>query len=120
MPTQAVRFMRWNDVPQEQVNEMLSRRVVSGEREMVAQITLKKGCIVPEHAHESEQITYVLRGALQFRIAGQEITVHADEILHIPSHTPHAAVAVEETFELDLFSPIRQDWLDHTDDYLRR
>ena len=120
MPTRAARFIRWDDVPQEQVNEMLSRRLVTGEREMVAQITLKKGCVVPEHAHESEQITYVLKGALQFHIGGQEIVVRDNEILHIPSQVPHAAFALEETFELDVFSPIRQDWLNHTDDYLRR
>ncbi len=120
MPTQAVRFMRWNDVPLEQVNDMLSRRLVSGEREMVAQITLKKGCVVPEHAHESEQITYVMKGALQFRIGGEEIIVRDNEILHIPSHVPHAACALEETFELDVFSPIRHDWLNKTDDYLRK
>jgi quercetin dioxygenase-like cupin family protein len=120
MPTHSVKFMRWADVPQEQVNEMLSRRVITGEREMVAQITLKKGCVVPEHAHESEQITCVMKGALQFHIGGQEIIVRENELLHIPSHTPHAAFALEDTFELDVFSPIRQDWLNHTDDYLRR
>jgi quercetin dioxygenase-like cupin family protein len=120
MSPQAVRFIRWNDIPQEQVNEMLSRRIVSGEREMVAQITLKKGCVVPEHAHESEQITCVIRGALKFTVGGQEVTVRDNEVLHIPSHVPHAAVALEETFELDVFSPIRHDWLNKTDDYLRR
>lgn len=120
MPADTVRLIRWDDVPHEKVNEMLSRRLVTGERAMVAQITLKKNCIVPEHSHESEQITYVLRGALRFRIGGKEITVRDNEVLHIPSRVPHEAVAIEETFELDIFSPIRQDWLDKTDDYLRR
>jgi quercetin dioxygenase-like cupin family protein len=120
MPTQAVKFIRWNDVPQEQVNQMLSRRVVSGEREMIAQVTIKKGCVVPEHAHESEQITYVLTGALRLTVGGQDFTVRQNELLHIPPNVPHAAFAVEDTLELDVFSPIRHDWLNHTDDYLRR
>ncbi len=120
MATQSVRHFSWNDVPQEQVNENLSRRVVSGEREMVAQISLKKGCVVPEHAHESEQITYVLKGALRFHIGGQEIVVRDNELLHIPSQVPHGAFALEDTFEFDVFSPIRLDWLNKTDDYLRR
>jgi quercetin dioxygenase-like cupin family protein len=120
MSMQAVRFLRWEDIPQEQVNERLSRRLVSGEREMVAQVTMKKGCFVPEHAHESEQITYVLKGALRFRIRGEEIVVGENELLHIPSNVPHEAFALDETFELDIFSPIRQDWLNKTDDYLRR
>ncbi len=120
MAMQSVKLMRWSDVPEEHLNDKLSRRVVSGEREMVAQITLKKGCVVPEHSHESEQITYVLKGELRFTIGGEEITVRGNEILHIPSKVPHEATAIEEVFELDVFSPIRQDWLDHTDDYLRR
>lgn len=120
MATPTVKVIRWEDVPHEQLNDLLSRRVVSGEREMVAQISMKKGCFVPEHSHESEQITYVLKGALRFTIGGQEITVHENEILHIPSNVPHAALAIEEVFELDVFSPIRRDWLDKTDDYLRR
>ena len=120
MPAHTVRYLRWNDVPLEQVNEAMARRLVSGEREMVAQVTMKKGCVVPQHAHESEQITYVLKGALRFRIHGEEFVVGENELVHIPSHVPHAAFALEETLELDIFSPIRQDWLDRTDAYLRR
>ncbi len=111
---------RWDDVVDENVTEMLSRRLVTGEREMVAQISMKKGCYVPNHQHESEQMTYVLKGALKFCIGGKQITVRENEILHIPSGVLHDAVALEDTFELDVFSPIRQDWIDHTDDYLRR
>jgi quercetin dioxygenase-like cupin family protein len=114
------RFYRWGDVVRENVTEMLSRRVVTGEREMVAQISMKKGCYVPSHQHESEQMTYVLRGALKFCIGGKDITVREDELLHIPSGVPHDALALEDTFELDVFSPVRQDWIDHTDDYFRR
>jgi len=114
------RFYRWDDVTDENVTEMLSRRIVTGEREMVAQISMKKGCLVPMHAHESEQMTYVMKGALKFRIDDEEITVRQNEILHIPSGVPHEATALEETFEIDVFSPIRQDWLDKTDDYFRK
>lgn len=120
MSAGTVRFMRWNEVPEETLNAFLSRRVVSGERAMVAQISMKKGCVVPEHAHESEQITFVMKGVLQFTIGGQQITVRENELLHIPSNVPHAALAVEECFELDIFSPIRQDWIDKTDAYLRK
>ncbi len=114
------RFYRWDDVADEQVTPMLSRRIVAGEREMVAQISMKKGCYVPLHSHESEQISYVMKGALRFQIGGEEITVRANEILHIPSGVPHEATALEDTFEVDVFSPIRHDWLNHTDDYFHR
>ena len=88
---------------------MISRKIVTGEREMVAQIYLKRGAIVPMHSHESEQMTYILQGALRFLIDGEEITVREGEVLHIPSWVPHQAEALEDTFELDIFSPIRQD-----------
>ncbi len=114
------RHYRWDEVTHEAVTDKLSRRIVTGEREMIAQISMKKGCVVPMHSHESEQLTYVMKGALKFRIGGEEITVGPNEILHIPSGVPHEATALEETFEVDVFSPIRHDWLNHTDDYFHK
>ena len=115
--TQTVRLHRWDEIALEKVTEMISRKIVTGEREMVAQVYLKKGALVPRHSHESEQMTYVLQGALKFLINGEEITVREGEVLHIPSWIEHQAEALDDTFELDLFSPIRQDWLDHTESY---
>ena len=111
---------KWDDVVLENVREGISRKFIAGEREMVAQINLKRGAIVPEHSHESEQLTYVLTGALKFTLDGRDVTVRPGEILRIPSSMPHSAEALEDTFELDLFSPIRQDWIDGTDDYFRK
>ncbi len=107
----AVRLHRWDEIALEKVTEMLSRKILAGDREMMAQNYLKRGCLVPMHAHESEQMTYVLQGALRFLINGEEITVREGEVLHIPSGIEHQAEAIEDTFELDVFSPIRQDWL---------
>ena len=120
MSSTSVRLHRWDEIALEKVTEMLSRKIISGEREMLVQIYVKRGCLVPMHAHESEQMVYVLQGALKFRVGVEEITVREGEVLHIPSGVEHQAEALEDTFELDVFSPIRQDWLDHTDDYLRR
>ena len=120
MTSQTVRLPRWDEIALEKVTEMLSRKIVTGEREMIAQIYLKRGCLVPMHSHESEQMTYILQGALKFLIGGEEIIVREGELLHIPQWVEHQATALEDTFELDVFSPIRQDWLDHTDDYFHR
>jgi quercetin dioxygenase-like cupin family protein len=117
---QPYRLFRWDEIALEKVTEMVSRKFVSGERETIAQIYLKRGAVVPQHAHDSEQMTYVLQGALKFLIAGEEITVREGEVLHIPSWVEHQAEALDDTFELDLFAPIRQDWLDHTDAYFHR
>ncbi len=111
MNTPAVRLHRWDEIALEKVTEMISRKIVSGERLMSAQVYLKKGALVPKHSHESEQMTYVLQGALKFLIAGEEITVREGEVLHIPSGVEHQSEALDDTFELDLFSPIRSEWM---------
>jgi unsaturated pyranuronate lyase len=110
-----VRLHRWDEIALEKVTEMLSRKIVSGEREMLVQVYVKRGCLVPMHAHESEQMTYVLQGALRFLIQGEEITVREGEVLHIPPGIEHQAEALEDTFELDVFSPVRPAWLDHSE-----
>jgi quercetin dioxygenase-like cupin family protein len=102
------------------MSDVISRKVIAGEKAMVAHIFLKKDAVVPEHHHESEQITYILEGALKFELEGKEVVVRKGEVLHIPSNVPHRAVALEDTVDMDIFSPIRKDWLDKDDAYLRR
>lgn len=123
MSKHGVTFYRWNDMPIEQVNSGLSRRMVTGERVMLAHVYLKKGNIVPRHHHENEQLTYVVEGALHFWIGedeSEEITIRAGEVLHLPSWIWHKAEAREDTLDVDIFSPPRADWLAKTDDYLRK
>ena len=106
-----VRLHRWDEIALEKITEMISQKVIAGEREMLAQIYLKRGALVPVHAHDSEQMTYILQGALKVTVDGDEITVREGEVLHIPSGVQHQSEALEDTFELDVFSPVRQDWL---------
>ena len=87
---------------------------------MVAQVFIAKDAVVPVHLHESEQLTYIMEGALKFELEGREVVVRKGEVLHIPSNVPHRAVALEDTLDLDIFSPIRLDWLNRQDEYLRR
>jgi len=125
MPT-GVTFYRWDDMPKERVTDLLERRLVTGDRMMLAHVYLKKGCVVPRHQHENEQLTYILSGALHFWIGPdendekEEITLRAGEVLHIKSMVWHKAEAIEDTLDVDVFSPPRQDWLDKTDAYLRK
>ncbi|MBI1788550.1 MAG: cupin domain-containing protein [Acidobacteria bacterium] len=109
----------WERVELEVLNEKISRKVISGQKAMVAQVFIAKDGVVPLHWHESEQITYILEGALRFELEGQIVTVRKGEVLHIPSNVPHRAVALEDTLDLDIFSPIRTDWLTGRDHYLR-
>ena len=120
-PTLARRF-RWDDMPMETVNESLSRRIITGERMMIAHVYLEKGSIVPKHSHDNEQITYILEGALHFWLGEhgeEEVTLRAGEVLMIPSHLPHKAEALEDTLDVDVFCPPREDWLSGDDSYLR-
>jgi len=114
---------RWDDLPRERVTDKLDRKLITGDRMMLAHVYLAKGCIVPKHSHENEQLTYILEGALRFTLGEDqalEVTVSAGEVLHIPSNLPHRAEALEDTLDVDIFSPPREDWINKTDDYLRK
>jgi quercetin dioxygenase-like cupin family protein len=115
-----VKYVPWNSVELEELNPLLQRQLVVGEDIMVARVLLKKGCIVPEHSHVNEQLTYILEGALKFWIDGKEIVVRAGETLAIPRNMPHKAEALEDTVDLDVFNPPRADWINKTDQYLRK
>ena len=122
-PTRDFTQYRWADIPEESLNPLLSRKLITGDRVMLAHVYLKQGCVVPRHSHENEQFTYILEGALRFLVGqegAEEIVVRAGEVLHLPANVPHEAHALEDTLDVDVFSPPRQDWLDKSDAYLRR
>ena len=114
-----VKHVRWSEVQQEQLSSLLARQYISGDRLTVARMVLRKDSAVPEHSHESEQFCYVLEGALKFIWDKKEAIVRTGEVLCIPGHTPHAAVALEDSVALDIFAPPRADWANQDDAYLR-
>lgn len=118
-PLTKMKYFAWKNVEREHLNPLFDRQMVVGDKIMVARVLLKKGAHVPLHHHYNEQVTYILEGALKFAIAGKEIVVRAGEILCIPPDMPHEAWAVEDTVDLDIFNPPREDWLNKTDEYLR-
>lgn len=113
---------RWEDIPREELINQIERRLVTGDQAMLAQVFLKTGSVVPMHEHPNEQLTYILEGSLrmEFSDGTPEVVVHAGEVLVIPAGVPHGALALEDTFDVDVFSPPRQDWLEGTDAYLRQ
>jgi quercetin dioxygenase-like cupin family protein len=119
----SAKHYRWDDLPAEPLKGGISRRLISGKGVMIAHVYLKKGDDVPQHSHMNEQITYILQGALQFWLGpegNREVTVRAGEVLVIPSNLEHRALALEDTLDVDVFNPPREDWLNGTDAYLRR
>lgn len=115
----ALQYIPWHTIPLEDLNPLLQRQFVVGQEIMLSRVLLKKGCIVPLHSHHNEQLTYIVEGALKFYIDGKEIVVHAGEVLCIPANMPHKAEALEDTVDLDVFTPPRADWINKTDQYLR-
>ena len=115
-----VQYIRLREMPTEHLNPLLDRQFVAGEKSMLARLVLRKGCVVPLHSHENEQITYILEGALKFSLQGKDIVVRAGEILVIPGTVPHSAEALEDTVDLDVFCPPRADWISGADAYLRK
>ncbi len=114
-----MKYLKWSEVELEQLNPQINRQMIVGDKMMMARVLLKKGAHVPLHQHHNEQLTYILEGALKFAIDGKEIVVHPGEVLCIPPHMPHEAWAVEDTVDLDIFMPPREDWLAGNDAYLR-
>ena len=114
---------RWSEVPLETVTDQISRKLITGQGMMLAQVFIKKGAIVPKHQHHNEQFTYILEGALRFWIGddgAEVIDVRAGEVLHIPSNVWHKAEALEDTLDVDIFDPPREDWLNKTDAYFHQ
>jgi unsaturated pyranuronate lyase len=122
MNTQQATLVRWNDMPRERLGEKLERRYVNGRHLTLAQFHLAQGCLVPTHAHDNEQFAHVLSGCLRFRMGadGAEVVdVRGGEVLMIPPGLPHSAEALEDSIVSDAFSPVRSDWIEKRDAYLR-
>jgi len=114
-----LKYIPWKTVEREHLNPLIDREMLTGQNLMLARVIMKKGAHVPLHHHHNEQVTYILEGALKFAVDGKEIVVKAGEVLCIPSNMPHEAWALEDTIDLDVFNPPREDWLNKTDNYLR-
>ncbi len=113
------KYIPWKSVELEDLSSLLQRQMIVGEKVMLARVLLKKGSVVPRHSHHNEQVTYILDGALKFVLNGEEVVVRTGEVLCIPANVPHEAVALEDTVDLDIFTPPREDWLAKDDAYLR-
>jgi len=122
MTASSATHYRWDDLPKEELKPDLHRRLIPAERMTIGHVYLDKGCVVPRHSHENEQLTYILEGTLRFWLGDDDaevVDVHEGEVLHIPAHVPHRAEALEDTLDVDVFSPPRADWFDGSDAYLR-
>jgi quercetin dioxygenase-like cupin family protein len=119
-PLSALEKSSWKTMEIEQLNDKLSRQMISGENATISQLLLKKGATVPRHSHMNEQYSWIITGALKFVFDDREILVGEGEILLIPANVAHSAVALEDTVDVDIFAPRREDWIRKEDSYLRK
>ena len=110
----------WNAVELERLSDKLTRQMISGDNATISQLVLKRGATVPRHSHINEQYSWIISGKLKFIFDDREMVLGAGEILLIPANTPHAAVAEEDTVDVDIFAPRREDWIRKDDAYLRK
>ncbi len=118
-----IKKINWDDVPVEQVNPKMKRKLVYGDKVMIARMQFKDGFEVPLHSHENEQITEVQSGTIRFWFGADEATVidiNPGECIVIPANLPHKALMIGDVEETDTWAPPRKDWLDGTDTYLRK
>jgi quercetin dioxygenase-like cupin family protein len=119
-PLSTLEKTSWKTMEIEPLNDKLSRQMISGENATISQLLLKKGAAVPRHSHMNEQYSWIISGALKFVFDDREILVGAGEILIIPANVAHSAVALEDTVDVDIFAPRREDWIRKEDSYLRK
>jgi len=110
---------RWLDQPVEQLTPLLGRQLVHTETMTIARIDLRAGAGVASHSHLHEQVATVLEGSLRFVVGDEEHIVSAGESMIVPSGVPHEVEALEDSLVLDVFSPVRDDWVRGDDGYLR-
>lgn len=120
MAPEMVTLRRWDDIAAQEVASGISRQYLTASRITVAKFRLARGASVPTHAHEQEQVSCVVSGALEFHVGGRDMIVGAGAVLQIPSWVEHGVTVLEDAEVIDVFSPVRQDWLDGTDTYFRK
>lgn len=114
--------INWDNIPTEEVTPKMHRKILAGEKMMIARMSFKDGFRVPLHSHHNEQITHCLSGTMRFWFGenkDQVMDLHAGDMIVIPAHLPHEALMIGDVEEIDSWAPPRQDWLDGTDNYLR-
>lgn len=120
MAASRVRRHRWSEMPVESIAPAIERKFITADRVTLAHFQLKAGGVVPQHAHENEQLSFVVTGALKFVMDGETIVASGGDVVQIPSGVAHAVEVLEDSFVIDVFAPVRQDWIDRTDSYFRR
>jgi quercetin dioxygenase-like cupin family protein len=102
----------WTSIPVEHLAEGIERQMIWGEHLMICRLRFAPHVVTAVHAHPHEQITLVERGSVRFTVDGQERIASAGDVLHFPPHVQHGATMLDaEVVLVDIFSPIREDFL---------
>ena len=114
-----MQIQRWHSEPVEELSPVVGRQLVHTENMTIARITLGAGAVVPRHDHVHEQVANVLEGRCRFVVGDEDQVVSAGESVFIASGVPHEVEALTDAVVLDVFAPVRDDWVRGEDAYLR-
>ena len=121
MPVVAMKgFMNLDRIPEEKVTDRITRRIVTGEKEMVVFWRMKAGAHAAAHRHPNEQIFWMLSGKMEFRLGNEKKTCGPGDVGVIPAGVEHEAWFSEDTEVIDIFSPPREDFYTGQESYLRK
>jgi quercetin dioxygenase-like cupin family protein len=108
----------WRTVPSEKITDGIKRQMVVGENVMVCRFTFDPFVVTDVHSHPHEQITLVAAGKAEFTVNGSSVIASAGDVLYFPSNHRHGATMLEqEVVLIDIFSPIREDFLNGSSGY---
>lgn len=113
-------FYEFENMPVEVLNNKISRQYIYSGQSMLVKWYFKKGAHVPLHHHVNEQITWITKGSCRVYSQGKEFIVAAGEVIIFPPHVPHEFFALEETIDIDFFTPVREDWITQSASYLTK
>jgi quercetin dioxygenase-like cupin family protein len=116
----SVQLYRLDAQPVEQINELLQRQYLYVANVTFVKWIAKKGATVPLTHHVNEQITWITEGVAEVYSQGKKYVMTAGDIMIIPPNVPHEFLFTEDTIDIDIFAPGRQDWIDGTATYLSK
>jgi quercetin dioxygenase-like cupin family protein len=110
----------WTGIAEETLNPLARRKALHGKNITVARFRFDKGNQVASHHHGNDQITIVEKGAVRMVVGDEVLVLKAGDMVHVPPDVPHANEALEDTVIIEVFSPVREDWINGDDSYLRK
>ena len=115
-----IKVQTWDSIHEDTLNPLAGRKALHAENMTVARFRFDKGNQVASHHHVNDQVTIVQSGAIRMVVGDQVLMMKTGDMVHVPPDVPHGNEALEDTIIIEIFSPLREDWIKGDDSYLRQ